>query len=147
MIEIGQKLFSLKRMADKGAQGNENGLSGLGRTLVLSTISPRHRPHRLGWAPRLNGLLTPTGQRHLGKKKGRRRRKSRLVAGVTFRCHPNNWISETCTRTHHPLPTPTPVPSCRQFRHVLWFAPYLSQGESKASSSIVSLQDLASAFD
>lgn len=50
MIEIGQKLFSLNLTEDKGAQGNENGLSGPGRTLVLSTISPGHDIGCIDWA-------------------------------------------------------------------------------------------------
>lgn len=50
MIEKSQKLFSLNHMEDKGAEGNENGLSGLGRTLVLSTISPGHDIGCIDWA-------------------------------------------------------------------------------------------------
>lgn len=50
MIEKSQKLFSLKQREDKAAKGNENGLSGLGRTLVLSTISPGRDISCIDWA-------------------------------------------------------------------------------------------------
>lgn len=51
MIEKSQKLFSLNHMEDKGRkEGNENGLSGLGRTLVLSTISPGRDIGCIDWA-------------------------------------------------------------------------------------------------
>lgn len=90
MIEIGQELFSLNRMEDKAAQGNEWFIrSGQNPRLVYHKPRTRHRLHRLGWAPRLNGLLTATGQRH---------QKCRLVERVTFRCHPANRIFETHTR-------------------------------------------------
>lgn len=41
MIEIGQELFSLNQMEDKGAQGNEWFIRS-GQNLLLSTISPGH---------------------------------------------------------------------------------------------------------
>lgn len=50
MIEKGQKLFSMNPTEDKGAEGNENGLSGLGRTLVLSTKSPGRDIAWIDWA-------------------------------------------------------------------------------------------------
>lgn len=65
MIEIGRELFSLNRMEDKEAQGNEWFIrSGQNPCLVYHKPRTRHQLHRLGWAPRLNGLLTATGQRH-----------------------------------------------------------------------------------
>ncbi len=48
MIEIGQELFSLNRMEDKGAQGNEWFIrSGQNPHLVYHKPRTRHRLHRL----------------------------------------------------------------------------------------------------
>lgn len=87
MIEIGQELFSLKQMENKGAQGNEWFIRpGQNPHLVYYKPWTRHQLHRLGSAPRLNGLLTATGQRH---------QKCRLVEEVTFRCHSTSELLET----------------------------------------------------
>lgn len=92
MIEIGQELFSLNQMEDKGAQGNEWFIrSGQNPRLVSYKPGTQHQLHRPGRAPRLNGLLTATGQRH---------QKCRLVEEVTFRCHPTNRDFEMHTSMH-----------------------------------------------
>lgn len=49
MIEIGQELFSLNQMEDKGAQGNEWFIRpGQNPRLVYHKPRTRHRLHRLG---------------------------------------------------------------------------------------------------
>lgn len=88
-IETGQEFFffpvfsffSWIRRKTKEAQGNEWFIRAVQSLhLVSRKALTRHRPHRLAWAPRLNGLLTVTGQRH---------QKCGLVVEVTFRWHPS----------------------------------------------------------
>lgn len=122
MIEIGQELFSLNRMEDKGAQGNEWFIrSGQNPRLVYHKPRTRHRLHRLGWAPRLNGLLTATGQRH---------QKCRLVERVTFRCHPTNRIFETHARMQCLV--------CN-----IWFC-FHEESSNRAATSLIMHFDLSS---
>lgn len=86
MIEIGWRLSSPYQMEDKRMGGNDWFIRpGQHPRLVYQRLWARHQPHRLDWRPRLNGLLTATGQRN---------QKCRLVVGVTFRCHPTTRITQ-----------------------------------------------------
>lgn len=66
MIEKSQKLFFSEPNGRQRSWRKWKWFIRPGQNPCLVYHKPRtrHRLHRLGWAPRLNGLLTATGQQH-----------------------------------------------------------------------------------